>query len=87
MEIEKKNLGAMIKAIMALNGIKTKDLAKKIGVSPSYISAVVHNKKQNPRILTLIFKELKGGIYHFKEFSEKNQDCYFSSIDRRREKR
>lgn len=77
------NQGNLLRAVMLLKGVKITDLAKKLGVSHSYISAVIHNKKKNKRIFQQILKEL-GFLpsshfdhFDFTKFLQNSQDCYF----------
>ena len=73
------NQGNLLRAVMLLKGVKITDLAKKLGVSHSYISAVIHNKKKNKRIFQQILKELgflPSSHFDFTEFLQNSQDCY-----------
>lgn len=61
---EKKELsplGKLIKICMILQGVSSQELAKKLGVTPGYISLLIHGKKSNPKKMQKIMEEL--GLY------------------------
>lgn len=69
---EKKELtplGKLIKIFMILQGVSPQELAKKLGVSPSYISLLIHGKKSNPQKMQKIMEEL-GLHFLVKDFSK-----------------
>lgn len=60
MPLGETTLGRTLAAFRKLAGIKQKELAKRIGVTPNYLS-LVENDKREPSITTLlkISKEIK----------------------------
>ena len=50
--------GKLIRAIMLCKGITITQLAKKLGITHSYLSLLIHDKKKNPYYRKKILEEL-----------------------------
>jgi|GEM_PF-2634799 len=57
-EISSSKAGKIIRAIMLCKGITITQLAKKLGITHSYLSLLIHDKKKNPYYRKKILEEL-----------------------------
>ena len=57
-EISSSKAGKFIRAIMLCKGITITQLAKKLGITHSYLSLLIHDKKKNPYYRKKILEEL-----------------------------
>jgi len=71
-EKELPPLGKLIKICMILQGVSPQELAEKLGVTPCYISLLIHGKKSNPQKMQKIMEEL--GLYFLVNDFSKNKN-------------
>ena len=65
-----ETFGSYIRRLRIKNNIGQRELAKKIGVAPSYLNDIEKNKRTAPRIdlikkLSVILKLVRAVLFHF----------------------